>query len=180
MRSKEISRILEIGRKLLYVLVCFVGLLLIPAALIAWLKFFERDRYDRDGTDYRYLTSELMPAEKQSLGLVQWESASIDTGKINGGDWQFICVIGAYNDPVAILAREAARRSIAVSSIDPVPTQTLGLSPVEENEGAISFIDGTGRGRTILIDGFQRIAGQHGRFCFGRETATVVLPLQAE
>jgi hypothetical protein len=167
-----------------YFVVGALAVLAVPAigglGLMTWLKFADANRYGRDGTDYHYVTSEIVQMETVKPGLVQWRNVSINPHRINGDDWQFMCVIGAYNDPVEILTQEAIRRSIDVSSIDPVPTQALGLAPVEENEGAISFVDGKGRGRTILIDGFQRVAGQHARHCFGREVTTMTLPFQAE
>ena len=102
---------------------------------------------------------------------------TIDLSRINQGNWQFICVIGAYNDPAQILRQEARGRGIIIKHVEPVTTKFLGLSPVEESEGAIAFVDQSGVGRTILIDGFERLVGQHGRSCFGPETKEIVLPL---
>ena len=64
-------------------------------------------------------------------------------------------------------------RSFA-KSVAPVPTKFLGLSPIEEGEGALSFVDRAGRGRTILVDGFERLAVQMIVDAMGRETETDV------
>jgi hypothetical protein len=119
-------------------------------------------RYDPDDANYRYVTSRL--------------GTTIDFGEFNAGDWQFLCVIGAYNDPVKILQEEAVKRNVEITSIDPVKTIFMGIAPIEETEGAISFIDRSGRGRTVLIDGFERITQQHGNVCFGRDHQQIELP----
>ena len=148
-------------------LITVSGLLAGPASCVLIAMYERATRYDRESDDYRYVKSAL------ASGL---PSRSLDVQKINRGDWQFICVIGAYNDPVRILREEAARRRVPVASVDAVETQFWGLSPVEENESAISFVDGSGRGRTILIDGFEVLTGQHGKECFGPETREIILP----
>jgi hypothetical protein len=132
-------------------------------------------RYDRENADYKYITSKIVKDES-ALG---WAAASVDLRAINNGDWQFVCVIGAYNDPEKILRREATARGVAVKEIDPVPYQRKfgALAPVEENEGAISFVDREGRGRTILIEGFMRLVGEHGNKCFGKDASVITLPL---
>lgn len=140
----------------------------IPLTLIGAHIWDGATRYDRGHPDYKYVTSQFKAGSK---------SASIDLRVINQGDWQVICVIGGYNDPVVILDEGAAARGITFQKIDPVPTQVLGIAPVEENEGAISFIDGAGRGRTILINGFERLARQHAYACHGKGTGEITLPV---
>jgi hypothetical protein len=50
---------------------------------------------------------------------------------------------------------------------------------VEESEGAISFLDKAGRGKTVLIDGFERVAGQHDRKCYGPDIPEITLPISS-
>jgi hypothetical protein len=134
-------------------------------------------RYDNDNSDYRYVTSRVIPTAVQVPGLVTWQRNTIDLRSINGGDWQFICVIGAYNDPIDVLRKEANRRALTLTTVDSVSTKFLGLSPVEEGEGAISFVDRAGRGRTVLINGFERLAWQSDKECYGPETGEILLPI---
>lgn len=88
-------------------------------------------------------------------------------------------MIGPYNDPATVLREEAARRQLIVREIDPVPTMVWGISPVEESEGAISFLDKAGRGKTVLVDGFERVAGQHDRKCYGPDVLEISLPISS-
>lgn len=150
-------------RRLGWAFVAIVGV-----GLAATVYFDVFSRYDRASPDYRYVMARLSAAKP----------ASIEPKSINNGDWQILCVIGAYNDPVNILRNEATARNVQVNSIEPAATQSFGISPIEENEGAISFIDGGGRGRTVLIDGFERIARQHVYRCFSHDTGPINLPIE--
>jgi hypothetical protein len=149
-------------------------LFLVVAVVSEFLN--EAPRYDPKNPDYDYVTHQVRedPAQRPEA---PWIPGEVDLSKINGGDWQFVCVIGAYNDPAKRLADEAARRAIAIKKIDVVPEPALGITPVEEYEGAVSFIDGAGHGRTVLINGFERLACQHGWECYGKETNVITLPL---
>jgi hypothetical protein len=133
--------------------------------LMLTVKLENQKRYDRDDPTYKYVTQRIEAGGK------------IELARINGGDWQVVCFIGAYNDPAEVLLEQAGKRKIKISKIDSVNKQFLGISPVEETEGAISFVDGSGHGRTILIDGFERLTAQHGRPCFGRDTKEITLPI---
>jgi hypothetical protein len=164
---------------LIGVLLLVVLPIAILAIYVAYELAYQSARYERDNPDYKYITSRVLEAAYQAPGLVSWQRAPIDTSQINGGDWQLICVIGPYKDPVAILREEAARRQLRISEIDFVPTKFLGLSPVEESEGAISFLDKAGRGKTVLIDGFERVAGQHDYKCYGRDVHEITLPISS-
>lgn len=152
----------------------------LPASCVAAFVFLfsvaDWDRYDRNNPNYQLIAS-LVREEVGLPGQPGFKRAPLELDRLNGGDWQFLCVIGGYNDPVKILRDEAARRGVTLSQVDPVKTQFLGLHPVEEDEGAISFVDEAGRGITILIDGFERLAGQHDKRCFGRETKVIFLPI---
>ena len=161
--------------------VLFVG---VPAALLLAVILFEilgnvwdaATRYDRGNADYKYITSKIV-RDDSALG---WAEAEVDLRVINNGDWQFICLIGAYSDPVEILRKEARTRRVAIREIDPVPSQygTAVLAPVEENESAISFVDREGHGKTILINGPERLVGEHGNKCFDKDTSIITLPLR--
>jgi hypothetical protein len=156
----------------------FVRGAVIAAALIAasmvgcWLQ---PPRYHVTSPDYIYITSrvKLAPPTPGRTCL----PATVDLRKINGGDWQFLCILGGYSHPDEVLSREAATRGVKVSTIDPVPEGFLGIDPVEEFESAISFVDRSGHGRTILFDG-AFLTGQFGQKCFGPDAAEVVLPFQ--
>jgi hypothetical protein len=128
----------------------------------------ETARYNRNSADYKYVTDRVQAG---------WRKNAVELAKFNNGDWQFICFIGAHNDPVKILREEAQRRGVAVTKVDPVRRQPPAVDPLDESEGAISFVDKEGRGRNVLIDGADRLAGSRGHRCFGRETQEVTLPL---
>lgn len=156
-------------RTIIKVLALVAAVLMVPpAACILLMSYNSATRYDRNSADYRYVAS---------IARDKAQGRKLDLKRINGGDWQFVCVIGAYNDPVKILREQADRRGVAVAAVDPVEKQFLGLSPVEENENAISFVDDAGRGRTMLVDGFEALAGQHARKCFGRDAGEIGLPV---
>ncbi len=123
-------------------------------------------RYDRTDPNYRYVMSRVL-AEKP---------ATTQLHTINGDDWQFLCLLGPYSDPVMVMRAEATRRKLAVKSIDPVPTQALGIAPIEETESAVSFLDGAGRGHTVILD---RIIPINRRTsCYGRDVAEIALPIE--
>jgi hypothetical protein len=163
---------LSIGVLAKAVVACVVLLIALPIACILSINRMivldQTVRYDRNNVDYQYVAS---------VARAQSDVRKLDLKRINGGDWQFICIIGGYNDPAKILREQADKRRIVVSSIEEVEASFFGLSPVEESEGAISFVDGVGRGRTLLVDGFELLAGQHGLKCFGPETREISLPI---
>ncbi len=143
------------------------GFLAIPVFVLLVGVYENTVRYDRENDDYKYVKSVLNSASSPH---------SLNLGKINDGNWRFICVVGAYSKPEKILRDEAGRRRIDIAEIDAVKTQFLGVAPVEENESAISFVDSSGRGQTLLIDGFESLIQQGGRECFGPETREIAVP----
>jgi hypothetical protein len=148
-----------------------VKLLSVSAVFIfvAWLSLtlLSSNRYDENHPDYKYLIS-----------VISTDRKAFDPSRINSGDWQFMCVIGPYNKPANILQTEASRRRVKITAIDEVAVQAFSISAVEENEGALSYVDRSGRGRTMLVHGFGRLAEQHARKCFGQEAKEVVLPIR--
>jgi len=154
------------ARFLFWVVIVIGGFLVAVVALIALLVLPDTGRYDRANPEYRYVMSRVL-AEKP---------ATIQLHTINGDDWQFLCLLGPYSDPVKVMRAEATRRKLAVTSIDPVPPKSFGIAPVEETESAISFLDRAGRGRTVLVD---RIIPMGQRTnCYGRDVEEIALPIE--
>ncbi|GGC64009.1 hypothetical protein [Chelatococcus reniformis] len=147
-------------------------LLLAGFGYVAVVTYVEsRTRYDRHNSDYRYVTQQLKPSADGG-----WAAGAIDLHRINGGNWQILCVIGAYESPET-LGAEAARRQIALVSMERIAIGTFAASEIDEGEGAIAFVDGQGRGRVVLIDGFERLIPQNGTRCFSQDTREVTLPI---
>lgn len=153
----------------LAILLLFLAVLAFPVVGFAVLAIQHRLLFDRSHPDYVYVTT-LVPKSG--------EAATIDLRRLNGGDWQFVCFIGAYSDPEKVIPAEAGRRGLEVRTVDRVPVSWLGrvLGGLEEGTNAVSVLDRSGRGRTVPIDG-EKLSGGHGCDCFGPETTEVRVPL---
>jgi hypothetical protein len=127
------------------------------------MTMLSHQRYDREDPDYRYIVGQVSEAGRPK---------TLDLSKINGGDWQVLCVIGSYKNAGQVLRDEAGRRQIELDSID------RDLVFLDDPESAVAFVDGSGRGRIILIGDFQHLTSQHTHQCFGPETREIVLPLR--
>jgi hypothetical protein len=128
----------------------------------------EGARYDKTNPDYKYVTNQIQ---------LDWRKSAVDLGRINGGDWQLICVVGGTSDPMKILREEAGKRGVTIAKIEPVRRQSTSGDPLDDSEGAIAFVSRSGLARALLIDGHERLAKLRGHRCFGRETQEVTLPL---
>lgn len=137
-----------------------MGFILISLVTLRWLF---PDPYDRQSADFKYIESALA-SERKVLAL----------DNFNSGDWQFLCVMGPYNDPVKILRNEAQRRGIEINTVDVVPYEPLGLG---QGQAAVSFVDSQRRGLTVLFPGAFRLAGEHARKCYGPEVKEIALPM---
>lgn len=160
-------------RRMKRALVFMLLALVCVSALFGTMMYYlatpeESSRYNRSSADYKYVTERIQPG---------WRKNAIELAKFNNGDWQFICIIGAHNDPAKILREEAQRREVTLTKLDAVRRQPPSPDPLDESEGAISFVDKAGHGRSLLVDGADRLAGPRGHRCFGRETQEVTLPL---
>jgi hypothetical protein len=160
----------------------FGGIALLFVAGMGFLAYswrLEAARFDLSNPDYLYLAA-LVKEGPKVPGITYYLPATVSLKHLNGGDWQLICLIGGYSDPEEILSQEAAKRGVWARVIEPVERHPSGLTVVEEHEGAISLVDGTGRGKTILIPtGVMLAAESQGFFeCFGPETDEITLPIQ--
>jgi hypothetical protein len=108
--------------------------------------------------------------------LGRMQPTTIDLSRINGDDWQLLCVFGGYTDPVRLVRKEASERGIDIRTMDLVFPLLFQPEPVAEGEAAISFVDREGRGRTIMIRHGSQLIDYCA--CFGRETKAVSLPIK--
>jgi hypothetical protein len=168
---------------LFWVSATLIGAIALPLVgaigLLIYSSWQAAARFDRTNPDFLYVAG-LVKEGPKVPGITYFLPSTVSLRHINGGDWRFICLIGGYSDPEKILSQEASKRGVWARVIDPVEPHPLGLTVVEEHEGAISFIDTTGHGKTILIPtGVMLAAESQGFFeCFGPETDEIILPLQ--
>jgi len=156
-------------RALAYMVVALVSVsALFGTAMYYFAAPEEGARYDKKNPDYKYVTD---------LIQLDWRKSAVDLGKINGGDWQLMCVVGGTSDPMKILRAEAEKRGIKIGKVEPVRRQGTSADPLDDSEGAIAFVNNAGLARALLIDGQERLAKVRGHRCFGREIQEVTLPL---
>ena len=135
-----------------------VGFIPISLAILSWLP---PERYDRNSADFKYIRSVLESNRKV-----------IVLANIHKGDWQFICVLGPYNDPVRVLRSESKKRGVNLIAILEKPSTSLSQA-----DAAISLVDHKGHGRTIFYPGAFSLAGEHAKKCYGTETKEIALPM---
>src|SRR5690606_11543937 len=90
----------------------------VVVAAQAWYGGWSKPpRFDEANPDDEYVTSIISAAraEGDEDGLIV-----LDLRRINRGEWQFLCVIGAESDPAAILSAQAGRRSIRLEGVDSI------------------------------------------------------------
>lgn len=124
-------------------------------------------RYERDNPDYRYILAQVSADQHPRM---------LDLGRINGGDWQFLCAIGSYKNATRLIREEADRRQVKLEGIVAPPGKSPDLVFLDDPESAIAFVDASGNGRIVLFGGFQHVAEQHTSQCFGPETRQIDLP----
>ena len=124
-------------------------------------------RFDLQDADYRYI---------DAAAGGKGQPRAVDITRINGGDWQVLCVIGSYNNALQILRDEAERRRIGLVSMAPVHMSAPDLVHLDDPHSAVAYVDASGRGKIVLFTDFRWLTHQHYHQCYGPETREVVMP----
>lgn len=149
---------------------CVLALSAIPVVLIALLVFAPRPAYDRAHPDYVVFAERFAEARRE---LEHRPEAVIDLASLNQGSWRTACLFGGYTRPVehmialGAVVTQADRNRLA----EPIG---LRLSPVEEFEILIAFIDHEGRAHFVHFSDGVGAEGQHYQACATKPATKLV------
>jgi hypothetical protein len=132
------------------------------AAVAALIAFQARPAFDRTHPDYASFAAHFAAARRAFAA--EEDRAVIDLALVNGGAWREACLFGGYTNPVE-------RMEALGGVVSPADRQRLArpiglhISPVEEFEMLIAFVDEDGRAHFIHFDQGVGAEGQHYEAC---------------
>jgi hypothetical protein len=152
-----------------FALGCRVAVVIIMVGLVA----VNVRGYDVDHPDHAHFAERFLKA-RRALGGGETRVV-IDLVPVNGGSWRTACLFGGYTSPIDRMEALGATISPWDRVRLTVPTNPLRISPVEEFEMVIGYVDEQGRAHFVHFAEGVGGGGQHYNTCVTKPQTTVAV-----